>query len=48
LTFNGKPVGSIDDLHRCLDATQIGKKVTLKVFRRGITRDLTVIPAEMK
>jgi S1-C subfamily serine protease len=47
LHFNEKAVGSIDDLHRLLDDSQINKKAELTVFRRGALTTLHVIPAEM-
>jgi S1-C subfamily serine protease len=47
LHFNEKAVGSIDDLHRLLDDSQINKKAHLKVFRRGALENVHVIPAEM-
>jgi S1-C subfamily serine protease len=47
LNFEDKPVSSIDDLHRYLNENQIGKRVTLTVFRKGMKLKVTVIPAEM-
>ncbi len=45
--FNDKPVGSIDDLHKLLDAGTIGQRLQMIVLRGGISKIITVIPAEM-
>jgi S1-C subfamily serine protease len=46
-SFEDKPIGSIDDLHRLLNENQIGKRVTLTVFRKGMRVKVSIIPAEM-
>ena len=48
VSFNGKPVGSTDDLHKYLTFDTVGQKQTLTVFRSGRMEELTVIPGEMK
>lgn len=46
--FEGKPLNSIDDLHRLLDENSIGRSVQLWVIRDGGLKSLTVVPKEMK
>jgi len=47
LGLNGKPVGSIDDLHKLLDTSTIGQRLQMMVLRGGISKMITVIPAEI-
>jgi S1-C subfamily serine protease len=46
--FEGRPIDSIDDLHKSLDETTIRRKITLWVLRDGSLKSLSVIPGEMK
>lgn len=46
--FNGKPVASIDDLHKLLDESAIGKLSELLVLRSNQIERIPVIPAELK
>ncbi|MEM9919085.1 MAG: trypsin-like peptidase domain-containing protein [Bacteroidota bacterium] len=46
--FNGQSVGSIDDLHKLLDETTIGKSVSLSVLRNQHLREVKVIASELK
>lgn len=41
-------IRNIDDLHRLLDEFAIGKKVSLKVLRKGIQTLVKAIPGELK
>jgi len=45
--FESHPVGSVDDLHKLLNAETIGKKVELKVLRGGREVTITAIPGEI-
>jgi len=45
VAFAGQPVAGIDDLHRLLTADRIGVASPLVVLRRGIRRQLVVIPS---
>jgi serine protease Do len=46
LRFDGKPVGSADDLVRFVGNTKPGAKATIQVWRAKATRDLTITIAE--
>lgn len=46
--FEGKPVSSIDDLHKNLNEFTIGQQVTLWILRDGALKSLTVVPGELK
>ena len=46
--FEGKPVASVDNLHKYLDEDVIGKKVVLGVLRGGRRQEIPVIPGELK
>lgn len=46
--FEGKPVDSIDALHKALDEDTIGRSISLWVLRDGGLKRLTVVPAELK
>ena len=46
--FEGKPIDSIDDLHKALDETTIGRKINLWVLRNGSLKNITVTPGELK
>jgi S1-C subfamily serine protease len=47
VSFNGRPVGTVDELHKQLNAGVIGRSVPLEVLRNGHKTELTVIPVEM-
>ncbi|RZT95273.1 DegQ family serine endoprotease [Rivibacter subsaxonicus] len=46
--FEGKPVEKSSDLPRLVGNTKPGTKATVQVFRRGATRDLNVMVAELE
>lgn len=46
LTFNGRPISGIEDLHRALDASTIGIPGTLEILRHQQVIQLLVVPAE--
>lgn len=46
--FDGKPVATVDNLHKALNEETIGKRITLTVLRDGRKQELTVIPSELK
>jgi len=48
VAFNGKAVGTVDELHQLLNAGVIGQAVELEVLRNGRKTVLHAIPAEMK
>ncbi len=48
IKFDGKPVEKSSDLPRMVGATKPGTKGVLTVFRRGTTKDLTVVIAEIE
>jgi len=46
--LRGRPVTSVADLHRLLDADAIGVAIEVEILRGGSKRMLTVRPAEMR
>ena len=46
--FEGKPVSTIDTLHKYLHEEVIGKRITLSILRGGRKQAISVIPGEMK
>lgn len=46
--FEGKPIDSIDALHKALDEDTIGRAISLWVLRDGGLKRLSVVPGEMK
>ena len=46
--FDGRPVGSVDDLHKLLSHEVIGSRKQLGVLRNGHKQDVYIIPGEMK
>jgi S1-C subfamily serine protease len=46
VSFNGKPVGSSDDLHKYLTYETVGIRQQITVFRQGRLEDLWVVPGE--
>jgi S1-C subfamily serine protease len=47
VSFNGKPVSTVDELHQRLNAEVIGKKVEMEVLRNGRKTELKVIPGDL-
>ncbi|MBL8396350.1 MAG: DegQ family serine endoprotease [Candidatus Accumulibacter sp.] len=47
LRFDGKTIASSSDLPRIVGSTKPGSKATLQVWRKGTTRDLSVVVAEI-
>lgn len=45
--FEGRPIDSIDDLHKGLDEKTIGREVTLWVLRNGNLKQMAAVPAEL-
>jgi S1-C subfamily serine protease len=46
--MEGKPIATVDNLHKYLDEGVIGKKTNLNVLREGRKLHITVIPGELK
>jgi len=46
--FDGKPVGSVDDMHKLFSHEVIGMKKQIGVLRDGYKHDVYVVPGEMK
>jgi S1-C subfamily serine protease len=46
--FDGKPVATVDNLHKYLTEDVIGKKIELGVLRGGRKQVITVFPGELK
>jgi S1-C subfamily serine protease len=46
--FNSNSIGSIDDLHRLMDESVIGRMINLSVLRSGKAHEISVTPAELK
>ncbi|MEO8413915.1 MAG: trypsin-like peptidase domain-containing protein [Ginsengibacter sp.] len=46
--FEGKPVATVDYLHKYLNEEAVGKKLSLGILRGGRKQLITVIPAELK
>jgi S1-C subfamily serine protease len=46
--MDGKPVATVDNLHKYLDEGVIGKKTNLNVLRDGRKHHITVVPGELK
>jgi serine protease Do len=47
IKFDGKSVNNSSDLPRIVGATRPGSKVVIQVWRKGVTKDLTVTVAEI-
>ena len=47
LKFDGKPITSSGDLPRIVGGTRPGSKATIQVWRKGATRDLVLVVAEI-
>jgi S1-C subfamily serine protease len=48
VSFNGKGIGTVDELHKGLNADVIGQTLEMEVLRGGHKVTLKVIPGEMK
>jgi S1-C subfamily serine protease len=46
--FDGKPVGSVDDMHKLFSHEVIGTKKQMSVLRNGHKQDIHIIPGEMR
>jgi S1-C subfamily serine protease len=46
--FDGNPVGTVDNLHKFLNETVIGKEVSLVILRGGRKQTISAIPGELK
>ena len=46
--FEGKPIATVDNLHKCLNEDAIGQRITLGILRGGRKQEVVVIPAELK
>jgi len=45
--FDGKPIATVDNLHKYLNEDVIGKKIELGVLRGGRKQIITVVPGEL-
>lgn len=48
IEFEGKPVATVDNLHKYLNEQAIGKKISIGVLRGGRKQMITAIPGELK
>jgi len=46
--FEGKPIGTVDNLHKLLTEETIGKSINIGILRGGRKELLLIIPAELK
>src|SRR6266498_2169261 len=46
--FDGRPIGSVDDMHKLFSHNVIGLKKQMGVLRSGHKQDVYIIPGEMK
>jgi S1-C subfamily serine protease len=46
--FEEKPVATVDNLHKYLNETVIGKKTSISILREGRKQTITVVPGELK
>jgi S1-C subfamily serine protease len=46
--FEGKPVATVDNLHKYLNEDVIGKSVTMGILRSGHKQNISVVPGELK
>ncbi len=46
--FDGNPVGTVDNMHKYLNESVIGKEVNLSILRGGRKHLISVIPGELK
>ena len=47
IAFNGRPIGSVHDLHKMLVGEQIGVTATLALLRQTDKLELSILPAEI-
>ena len=45
--FEGKPVATVDNLHKYLNEEVIGKNITLGILRGGRIQNISVVPGEL-
>jgi S1-C subfamily serine protease len=48
VSFNGRPIGGIDDLHRLLTDDQVGVRSALTIIRHAETMIFDIVPEESK
>jgi S1-C subfamily serine protease len=48
LAINGEWIDGMDDVQRLMDASAIGKELTLRVYREGAIREVSVVPRELE
>jgi S1-C subfamily serine protease len=48
VSFNGQPMGSVDDLQRALTEELVDVKTTITVIRYATKRTVAIVPAEVK
>jgi S1-C subfamily serine protease len=46
--FEGRPVATVDNLHKYLNEDAIGKSIMLGILRKGHKQNINVIPGELK
>ncbi len=46
--FNGQNLGTIDDLHKLLDESTIGRRLEMQVLRKGKLETIHVVPGELE
>jgi S1-C subfamily serine protease len=46
--FEGKPIATVDNLHKYLNEGVIGKKVVIGILREGRKLNITALPGELK
>ena len=46
--FDGKPVSSVDDMHKLFSHEVIGNRKKAGVLREGHKRDIYIVPGELK
>jgi S1-C subfamily serine protease len=46
--FEGKPVATVDNLHKYLNESVIGKKTSIGILREGRKQIISVVPGELK
>src|SRR6478752_1340226 len=46
--FDGKPIGSVDDMHKLFSYEVIGKRKQAGVLRNGHKHDIYIVPGELK
>jgi S1-C subfamily serine protease len=46
--FEDKPVSTVDNLHKYLNETVIGKRTSLGILREGRKQIISAVPGELK